>query len=122
MIFSAKCIDQYTKLRNFNADCPADQRKQIDPRLEVVVNRMFDRCFQHKQYKQALGIAIESRRMDTFIKAIQESVRILYLLFLLIFTFCFSGRSRGFDGLLRPNGFVLDPKSKISERNFEMFG
>ncbi len=31
--------------------------------LEVVVNRMFERCFIHKQYKQALGIAIETRRL-----------------------------------------------------------
>ncbi|VDP73408.1 unnamed protein product [Schistosoma mattheei] len=39
-------------------------------RLEHVVNKMFDRCFDHKQYKQALGIAIETRRLDIFEKAI----------------------------------------------------
>lgn len=31
-------------------------------RLELVVDKMFDRCFEHKQYKQVLGIAIETRR------------------------------------------------------------
>lgn len=31
---------------------------------------MFNKCFHHKQFKQALGIAIETRREDIFEKAI----------------------------------------------------
>lgn len=34
---------------------------------------MFDRCFRDKQYKQALGIAIESRRLDKLEEAIVNS-------------------------------------------------
>ncbi len=43
-------------------------------RLEGIVNRMFQRCLDDGQYKQAIGIAIETRRMDVFRRAILESV------------------------------------------------
>ena len=47
----------------------------IDARLEGIVDRMLSRCFRDGQYRQALGIALETRRMDVFQKAIMESVR-----------------------------------------------
>ena len=47
----------------------------IDARLEAIVDRMLSRCFQDGQYRQALGIALETRRMDVFQKAIMDSVR-----------------------------------------------
>ena len=59
----AKCIDSYTAKR-------AAGEENIDKRLETIVDRMFDRCFQHGQYRQALGIAIETRRLDVFEKAV----------------------------------------------------
>ena len=59
----AKCIDKYTKEKQGEAG-------NIDARLEEIVNKMFDRCFQHGQYRQALGIAIETRRLDIFERAI----------------------------------------------------
>ncbi|CAH8821235.1 unnamed protein product [Trichobilharzia szidati] len=85
----AKCIDKYTSLR-VAQDQPGDATgsaltRQASgdrywsvssptyKRLEHVVNKMFDRCFEHKQYKQALGIAIETRRLDIFEKAIVSS-------------------------------------------------
>ena len=49
--FSAKCIDHYTKLRVCNAE-EGEEQKPIDSRLEAIVNRMFQRCFDDKQYKQ----------------------------------------------------------------------
>ena len=64
-----KCIDHYTKQRTG----PPDSGSAIDPRLEDIVNRMFNRCFEDKQYKQAIGIALETRRMDVFERAIRES-------------------------------------------------
>ena len=60
----AKCIDSYTARRQ-------EESKNIDRRLEEIVDRMFDRCFQHGQYRQALGIAIETRRLDIFERAIK---------------------------------------------------
>jgi 26S proteasome regulatory subunit N2 len=78
----AKCIDYYTKLRiaNFSDDSNASKSNDdsntvviIDSRLEDIVNRMFQRCFDDNQYKQAIGIALETRRMDIFERAIIES-------------------------------------------------
>ncbi|VDP47279.1 unnamed protein product [Echinostoma caproni] len=75
----SKCIDKYTELRvaqDLAADGLTGTLSRQDStgdrtwaansatykRLELVVDKMFDRCFEHKQYKQALGIAIETRR------------------------------------------------------------
>ncbi|CAH8492974.1 unnamed protein product [Schistosoma rodhaini] len=84
----AKCIDKYTALRTaqdqlVDSSGPVVTENSDDStwsvtsptykRLEHVVNKMFDRCFDHKQYKQALGIAIETRRLDIFEKAIISS-------------------------------------------------
>lgn len=72
----AKCIDHYTKLRVENAELPEDQEKKVvDPRLEGIVNKMFQRCLDDRMYKQAIGIALETRRLDMFEKTIFESVR-----------------------------------------------
>ena len=72
---AAKCIDHYTKLRVENAELPEDEEKKvIDPRLEGIVNKMFLRCLDDHKYKQAIGIALETRRLDIFEKTILESV------------------------------------------------
>lgn len=49
--------------------------KPVDSRLEDIVNRMFQRCFDDKKFKQAIGIAIETRRLDIVEKAILTSVK-----------------------------------------------
>uniref|UniRef100_UPI00358F1252 26S proteasome non-ATPase regulatory subunit 1 n=1 Tax=Myxine glutinosa TaxID=7769 RepID=UPI00358F1252 len=70
----AKCIDHYTKLRVGNAEVTRDEdQRPIDPRLEAIVDRMFQRCFDDRKYKQAVGIALETRRLDIFEKAVTES-------------------------------------------------
>ncbi|CAH1781068.1 unnamed protein product [Owenia fusiformis] len=68
----SKCIDHYTKLRVQNSEGIEDH-KDIDPRLEAIVQRMFQRCFDDRQYKQAIGIALETRRIDIFEDAIKKS-------------------------------------------------
>lgn len=73
--YPAKCIDQYTKLKVHNYE-HQDEPKEIDPRLEAVVNRMFKRCFDDKKFKQAVGIALETRRLDVFKEAILKSADI----------------------------------------------
>ena len=58
-----------------NAELPEDEeKKSIDPRLEGIVNKMFLRCLDDHKYKQAIGIALETRRLDIFEKTILESV------------------------------------------------
>ncbi|KAL1494702.1 hypothetical protein ABEB36_010260 [Hypothenemus hampei] len=61
----SKCIDYYTQHRVALADGAADA-KPIDSRLEAIVNRMFQRCLDDGQYRQAMGLALETRRMDIF--------------------------------------------------------
>lgn len=77
LFLTAKCIDHYTKLRVENAELPEDEEKKtIDPRLEGIVNKMFQRCLDDHKYKQAIGIALETRRLDMFEKTILESVQL----------------------------------------------
>lgn len=72
-MFIAKCIDHYTTLRIHNLENP-DDVQPIDARLEAIVDKMFQRCLEEGQYRQALGIALETRRMDVFEKSIMQSV------------------------------------------------
>ncbi|EFN80757.1 26S proteasome non-ATPase regulatory subunit 1 [Harpegnathos saltator] len=70
----AKCIDYYTQQRVLEAEGKLPPgNKGIDPRLEGIVNRMFQRCLDDNQYRQALGLALETRRMDVFEAAIMQS-------------------------------------------------
>jgi 26S proteasome regulatory subunit N2 len=64
LINVAKCIDKYTELRNLpNAN--------IDPRLQSVFERMVQRCFNDKQFQQAIGVGIEAKRLDVVEQALQ---------------------------------------------------
>jgi len=65
-----KFIDEYIKLR---VQMETNKLTKIDERLESIVMGMFDRCFKEGSYKQALGIAIEARRLDIIEKSISES-------------------------------------------------
>jgi len=61
----AKCIDHYILLRSNN------RMDEISPELEQVIEKVFERCFEDKEYKQAIGIALESLRLDIIEKAIK---------------------------------------------------
>lgn len=67
----AKAIDFYTQKRK--ALFVDNSAETIDPRLEAIVNRMFQRCVDDGQYRQALGLALETRRMDIFEESIMKS-------------------------------------------------
>lgn len=67
----AKCIDFYIQQRVALID--SNDAKPVDARLEGIVNRMIQRCLDDGQYRQALGIALETRRMDIFEAAINHS-------------------------------------------------
>ncbi|KOC65453.1 26S proteasome non-ATPase regulatory subunit 1 [Habropoda laboriosa] len=70
----AKCIDYYTQQRVLEAEGKLPRGSTgIDPRLKGIVNRMFQRCLDDNQYRQALGLALETRRMDIFEAAIMQS-------------------------------------------------
>ncbi|CDS00444.1 hypothetical protein [Sporisorium scitamineum] len=42
----------------------AVHKPETDPRLKSIVDQMFARCISDKEYKQALGIALETQRLD----------------------------------------------------------
>lgn len=65
----ARCIDTYSAAQQSTED--AD--RQDSAALLSVVERMFERCFASKEYKQAAGIAFETRRLDILEKAITTS-------------------------------------------------
>lgn len=60
MLTTAHCVDQYIAIQTPLQAKFAPKSKDTDvvmhdkdPRLEVVVERMFDRCIKDKEYKQA---------------------------------------------------------------------
>ncbi|POM73819.1 26S proteasome non-ATPase regulatory subunit [Phytophthora palmivora] len=57
----ATCIDNYVAVR---AKEDPEAEKALDPRLTQVVERMFQRCYAAGEFRQAMGIALEARRLD----------------------------------------------------------
>lgn len=41
--------------------------------MEAVINKMFDRCYHDGQFNQAIGLAIDSRRLDKLRESIDKS-------------------------------------------------
>ena len=41
--------------------------------MENIIEKMFNRCFTDKKWKQAIGVALESRRLDKVRDAIEQS-------------------------------------------------
>lgn len=67
----ARCLDLYIAARTAPAE--NDSAPQIDPRLTAIVERMFERCLHDGQYEQAIGVALEVRRLDLLETAIKAS-------------------------------------------------
>lgn len=72
----AKCVDTYIvqKTRQYEENNSANGMQiEIDHKLEEIINKMFDRCFTDGTFTQAIGIAIESKRLDKVREAIEKS-------------------------------------------------
>ncbi|KAG0222249.1 armadillo-type protein [Mortierella sp. GBAus27b] len=67
----SKCIDKYIALRVQEHQDPQNA-EPVDPRLKDVVEKMFDKCYQDGEFKQAVGIALEARRLDVVGYAIKN--------------------------------------------------
>ncbi|XP_038702017.1 26S proteasome non-ATPase regulatory subunit 1 homolog A-like [Tripterygium wilfordii] len=67
----AKAIDEYASLKTKSME--SSDAVNIDPRLEAIVERMLDNCILDGKYQQAMGIAIECRRLDKLEEAITRS-------------------------------------------------
>lgn len=75
----ASCIDEYKALRLQQKEGEVDVT--IDPRMEAIVEKMFVRCYKHGCYEQAIGVALDTHRIDkleevckTAIEAGQENI------------------------------------------------
>lgn len=68
----AKAIDEYANLKTKVAEAN-DESAVIDPRLEAIVERMLDKCIVDGKYQQAIGMAIECRRLDKLEEAVLRS-------------------------------------------------
>ncbi|KAL6532214.1 26S proteasome non-ATPase regulatory subunit 1 A [Orobanche gracilis] len=68
----AKAIDDYASLKTKAAEAN-DDSVVIDPRLEAIVERMLDKCIVDGKHQQAIGMAIECRRLDKLEEAVIRS-------------------------------------------------
>ncbi|KAI3746909.1 hypothetical protein L6452_09351 [Arctium lappa] len=67
----AKAIDEYATLKTKAAE--SNEAADLDSRLEAIVERMLDKCITDGKYQQAIGMAIECRRLDKLKEAITNS-------------------------------------------------
>ncbi|KAL0904752.1 hypothetical protein M5K25_026900 [Dendrobium thyrsiflorum] len=68
----AKGLDEYASLKSRCAKT-GEEEAAIDPRLEAIVEKMLDKCIADEKYQQAMGIAVECRRLDKLEEAITRS-------------------------------------------------
>ncbi|KAI3968891.1 hypothetical protein MKX01_029041 [Papaver californicum] len=68
----AKAIDEYAIFKTKAAESNQEAEK-VDPRLEAIVERMLWKCILDQKFQQAIGIAIECRRLDKLEEAITRS-------------------------------------------------
>ncbi|KAG1796206.1 hypothetical protein EV424DRAFT_1547135 [Suillus variegatus] len=57
----SNAIDRYVTLRT---EEPSGSSTKIDARLQAIIESIFDRCIEEGEYRQAIGIALESHRLD----------------------------------------------------------
>ncbi|TCD63328.1 proteasome regulatory particle base subunit [Steccherinum ochraceum] len=57
----SKAIDRYVSAR---AQEKTEGEGKIDPKLLIIIEGIFRKCIRDGEYKQAIGIALESRRFD----------------------------------------------------------
>jgi 26S proteasome regulatory subunit N2 len=68
----AKCIDEYKSLR-LQQESDAES-VTIDPRMEHIIEKMFVRCYDDSCYEQAVGIALDTRRIDKIDEVCSKSI------------------------------------------------
>ncbi|KAI3848209.1 hypothetical protein MKX03_003487, partial [Papaver bracteatum] len=65
-------MDEYVVFKTKAAESNQEADK-VDPRLEAIVERMMWKCILDQKFQQAIGIAIECRRLDKLEEAITRS-------------------------------------------------
>lgn len=52
------------------AEVPLVIQRGVQKQLQSVINRLFERCFQQKRYRQVIGIAVEAKNLEILRTAI----------------------------------------------------
>ncbi|VAH21529.1 unnamed protein product [Triticum turgidum subsp. durum] len=71
----AKALDEYASFKT-RASKAMEEEENVDPRLEAIVERMLERCILDGKYQQAMGMAVECRRLDKLEEAIVQCANI----------------------------------------------
>ncbi|XP_048546719.1 26S proteasome non-ATPase regulatory subunit 1 homolog A-like isoform X1 [Triticum urartu] len=71
----AKALDEYASFKT-RASKAMEEEENVDPRLETIVERMLERCILDGKYQQAMGMAVECRRLDKLEGAIARCANI----------------------------------------------
>ena len=66
------CVDTYTSQRK-DAAKEGLKEDKVDGRLLAIVERLFEKCVEDGQFEQAVGLAVESHRLDMLEKALVRS-------------------------------------------------
>eukprot|EP00601_Ochromonadales_sp_CCMP2298_P028697 CAMPEP_0173343590 /NCGR_PEP_ID=MMETSP1144-20121109/10876_1 /TAXON_ID=483371 /ORGANISM="non described non described, Strain CCMP2298" /LENGTH=860 /DNA_ID=CAMNT_0014290369 /DNA_START=144 /DNA_END=2722 /DNA_ORIENTATION=+ len=64
----AQCIDEYKRLRS-------EVEHVIDPRMESIIEQMFQRCYRDHCYEQAIGVSLDTRRIDKVEEVVATAVK-----------------------------------------------
>jgi len=56
------CIDKYGEECRLKAEDP--DNNDVDPKKEAIIEQMFQRCYRDECFEQAIGIALDTRRLD----------------------------------------------------------
>ncbi|XP_047062676.1 26S proteasome non-ATPase regulatory subunit 1 homolog A-like [Lolium rigidum] len=67
----AKALDEYASFKT-RASKATEEEESVDPRLETIVERMLEKCILDGKYQQAMGMAVECRRLDKLEEAIVQ--------------------------------------------------
>ena len=82
----AKCVDEYILLSVKAAESQELEKAILDPRFVAIVERMLEKCMQDGKFQQAVGIALECRRLDKLEEASPE-VRMLWRCYLITYAY-----------------------------------
>ena len=89
LFHAAKCVDKYTEYQSTPTEKPkmASSTAPDDAfeRLAGVINRLFELCIASKKYHEAIGIALETRRLDVVRRCITLAVCTTVISFVLLF-------------------------------------
>ena len=60
-----KCIDRYVTERQRNSEAKEGAEKiEMSPKLEAIIEKIFQKSISEKEYRLGLGVALDARRLD----------------------------------------------------------